>query len=366
MGALGTCNENGICSPAYGVYKPRKDKPYHHRYFDYLYRTPNVITEMTRNSKGIVSSRLRLYPKEFFQIQIALPDYATQKAIVDYLDNKTALIDRKIDLLTQKAVKYDELKQSLINETVTRGLDKTVVMKDSGVDWIGKIPEHWEVKRVKGLLSRNDGGVWGCDPDGISDEILVFRSTEQTLDGRWEIIDPAYRVLSKHERSFYRLLLGDLVITKSSGSSIHIGKTTIVDELIDGMNACYSNFMQRIRFSSKYVAKLAWYLYNCNIVREQLVYSSCSTTGLTNIKGTLINDILVPLPPLPEQQAIADYLDIKTAQIDRIVETINTQIDKLKELRKTLINDVVTGKINVYQGGKERTEGLTATHPTKS
>ncbi|MBW2740880.1 MAG: restriction endonuclease subunit S, partial [Deltaproteobacteria bacterium] len=135
MGALGTCNENGICSPAYGVYKPKKYKPYNHRYFDYLYRTPNSITEMTKNSKGIVSSRLRLYPKEFFQIKTALPNYATQKAIADYLDTKTAQIDRKIDLLTQKATQYGKLKQSLINETVTRGLDKTVAMKDSGVAW---------------------------------------------------------------------------------------------------------------------------------------------------------------------------------------------------------------------------------------
>ncbi|WP_140414259.1 restriction endonuclease subunit S, partial [Bathymodiolus platifrons methanotrophic gill symbiont] len=157
MGALGTADEEGICSPAYGVYKPKKYKPYNHKYFDYLYRTPNAITEMTRNSKGIVSSRLRLYPKYFFQIKTALPPFPEQKFIADYLDTKTAQIDKKIDLLAQKAVHYSKLKQSLINETVLRGLDKTVAMKDSGVEWVGDIPKHWEVMRLKDVATMRTG-----------------------------------------------------------------------------------------------------------------------------------------------------------------------------------------------------------------
>jgi hypothetical protein len=115
-----------------------------------------IIASKTEE-KGIVSSRLRLYPRDFFQIQTALPEYATQKAIVHYLDVKTAQIDRKIDLLTQKATKYGELKQSLINETVTHGLDKTVAMKDSGAEWIGEVPEHWKKKRIKDSTAKTPG-----------------------------------------------------------------------------------------------------------------------------------------------------------------------------------------------------------------
>ena len=119
MGALGTCSENGICSPAYGVYKSKKYKPYNHRYFDYLYRTPNSIAEMTKNSKGIVSSRLRLYPKEFFQIKTALPNYAEQKAIAEYLDTKTGHIDRIIETINTHIEKLKELRKTLINDVVT-------------------------------------------------------------------------------------------------------------------------------------------------------------------------------------------------------------------------------------------------------
>lgn len=164
MGALGTNNEDiGICSPAYGVYKPRKYKPYNHRYFDYLYRIPNAIMEMTRYSKGIVSSRLRLYPKDFFQIKTALPSYETQKAIAVYLDSKTTKIDRKIELLVEKANQYGRLKQSLINETVTRGLDKSAVMKDSGITWIGEIPAHWKIVRIKDIAESVNGGAFKDD-----------------------------------------------------------------------------------------------------------------------------------------------------------------------------------------------------------
>ena len=116
MGALGTAREDGICSPAYGVYAPRKFMPYSPRYFDYLYRTQKAIAEMTRNSKGIVSSRLRLYPKDFFQIHTALPGYAEQTEIADYLDTTTVQIDLEIDLLTKKASYYGELRLSLIDE----------------------------------------------------------------------------------------------------------------------------------------------------------------------------------------------------------------------------------------------------------
>jgi len=180
MGALGTCDEDGICSPAYGVYKPKKYKDYNHRYFDYLYRTPNSITEITKNSKGIVSSRLRLYPKEFFQIKTALPNYATQKAIADYLDTKTAQIDRKVDRLTQKATQYGKLKQSLINETVTRGLDKTVAMKDSGVDWLGDVPEHWKVNRLKNLAYIKTGGKDTID--NVEEGAYPFFVRSQTIE----------------------------------------------------------------------------------------------------------------------------------------------------------------------------------------
>lgn len=327
MGALGTSNESGICSPAYGVYKPRKNKPYNHRYFDYLYRTPNFITEMTKNSKGIVASRLRLYPKDFFQIKTALPNYETQKNIVDYLDSKTTQIDRKIELLTKKSTKYGKLKQSLINDTVIHGLDKTVEIKDTGVEWIGEVPKHWEVKRVKELFDISRG--------------RVIAQTELIDDGKY----PVYSSQTKDDGC-----LG--YINTFDYEGVYITWTT------DGANAG-TVFLRSGRFNctnicgtlklnkkSNHVGYLAYAL------QVSAKHNKRIDTNGAKIMSNEMMFIKITIPPYAEQQAIADYLDTKTTHIDRIIEAINIQIEKLKELHKTLINDVVTGKIKVYKEGE--------------
>ena len=338
MGALGTCNENGICSPAYGVYKPKKYKPYNHRYFDYLYRTPNSITEMTKNSKGIVSSRLRLYPKEFFQIKTALPNYATQKAIADYLDTKTTQIDCKVDLLTQKATQYGKLKQSLINETVTRGLDKTVVMKDSGVEWLGDVPEHWKVKRIKEIseinkrtLSEKTSANYEfnyVDIGSVTYGVEGFATERMTFD-----IAPsrAKRVVKK----------GDTII---STVRTYLKAIASIDDDVSDLivSTGFAVISPNKRLFNKYYSYL---LTSDFIVNEICALSTGVNYPATN--SSVIGDLFCLVPTYSEQQTIADYLDTKTAHIDNIVTIINTQIEKLKELRKTLINDVVTGKIKV-------------------
>ncbi|MGC4010010.1 MAG: hypothetical protein QM805_14140, partial [Pseudomonas sp.] len=109
--------------------------------------------------------------------------------------------------------------------------------KDSGASWLGTVPRHWKVQRFKWLIERNDGGVWGDDPDGI-DDTIVLRSTEQTADGRWQIEDPAKRKLTPKDRLSALLEVGDLLVTKSSGSALHIGKTTLVERDVAGLGAC--------------------------------------------------------------------------------------------------------------------------------
>lgn len=333
MGALGTCNESGICSPAYGVYMPRKYKPYYYRYFDYLYRTANVVTEMTKNSKGIVSSRLRLYPKEFYQIVTALPDYSTQKAIADFLDAKTAQIDLKIDLLTQKVTKYRELKQSLINETVTCGLDKTVAMKDSGVEWIGKVPEHWIIERIGTAFDEKREKVNDTDYPPLS----------VTMKGIVPQLDTAAK--TDHNDNRKRVSVNDFVINSrsdrrgSSGVSELNGSVSVINIVLAPRKHFYGKYLHHLFRSYRFIEE--FYRVGRGIVDD-----------LWTTRYSVMKAIDFAFPDFEEQKAIADYLDEKTAHIDRIIETINTQIDKLKELRKTLINDVVTGKIKVAMKGE--------------
>ena len=218
--------------------------------------------------------------------------------------------------------------------------------KDSGVEWLGEVPEHWEVTQLKWQILRNDGGVWGVDPDSESPDTIVLRSTEQTVDGKWQLDEPATRRLSLSEKASSLLAKDDLLITKSSGSSAHIGKTTIVTDEIADLNCCYSNFMQRLRLGQGLSPTLAWYALNNRLIREQFDFLSNSTTGLANLNGSMIGQVLIPLAPRTEQDAIATFLDCETTKIDALIAEQQRLIDLLQEKRQAVISHAVTKGLN--------------------
>lgn len=217
--------------------------------------------------------------------------------------------------------------------------------KDSGVVWLGQVPEHWEVRPLKHHLERNDGGAWGGDPNGESD-VIVLRSTEQTVGGLWRLDDPARRRLTASELDATLLAEGDLLLTKSSGSSLHIGKTTLVSREIATMRCGFSNFMQRLRTNASLLPRLAWYVLNNDIARLQFDLMSNSTTGLANLNATMIGGVLVPVAPAPEQVAIAEFLDRETAKIDALVAEQERLIELLREKRQAVIYHAVTRGLN--------------------
>jgi len=251
------------------------------------------------------------------ELIIQKPPFFEQKTIAHYLDTKTAQIDRKINLLTQKATLYSNLKQSLINETVTRGLDKTAPMKNSGIDAIGEVPTHWTISRIKnlGILSRG-----------------VDLPREDFVEG----IFPVYGsngIIGYH--SNYTTKAPCLTVGRSGS----VGEINYVSEDFWAHNTAL--YLQQSFNSS---IKFIFYLFKSLNLQS---FSAGSAVGTLN--RNIIHQLKIAIPPASEQKAIADYLDTKTAQIDQIIQTINTQIERLKELRKTLINDVVTGKIKVVE-----------------
>ena len=226
--------------------------------------------------------------------------------------------------------------------------------KDSGVAWFGKIPRHWEAKRLKLLLSGNDGGVWGRDSE--DDGVIVLRSTEQTVDGVWRIEEPAVRGLTPSEFKACRLIEGDLVVTKSSGSTRHIGKTSIVTAEVEALNCCYSNFMQRLRTRPNLIARFAWYVLNGELTRKRFNFISGTTTGLANLNGETIGMVNFACPPTSEQCAIATFLDRETARVNALVARNERLIELLSEKRSTLIAHAVTKGLDV--GASMRDSGI--------
>lgn len=216
-------------------------------------------------------------------------------------------------------------------------------MKDSGIEWIGEIPQTWGTLRLKYCLIANDGGVWGIDPIDESEAKIVLRSTEQTIDGQWCISDPATRNLTGINLLRYRIKPHDLLITKSSGSSLHIGKTTIADSNFKENELYYSNFLQRLRVDdTKLVPRMAWYLLNASFIRAQFVYLQNSTSGLGNINSSNIDELVIPKCPLAEQERIAEFLDAKCAEVDALAGEIKEQIATLEEYKRSVITEAVT------------------------
>ncbi len=213
--------------------------------------------------------------------------------------------------------------------------------KDSGVEWLGEVPVDWTVSPLKRFLARNDGGVWGDDPDG-ENETVVLRSTEQAVDGRWQIEEPATRTLNSRERDSALLQVGDLVVTKSSGSSLHIGKTSLVDEFVANLGACYSNFMQRLRVSSDCNPRFVWFVMNNPLARGQFDLLSNSTTGLANLNATILGEVRLAFPSTDEQRQIVNFLDRETAKIDAAVAAQERLITLLAEKRAATISHAVT------------------------
>ena len=289
-----------------------------------------MLRIMNLNQYSLAAAQPGLAMDRIRRLLLPVPTLPEQTTIAAYLDTKTAQIDRKIDLLTQKATQYGKLKQSLINETVTRGLDKTVAMKDSGVEWIGEVPEHWEVNRLKDIFNERTD-------KGYPNEPLLIASQDKGVT-----LKASY---SRHtmtvQKNFHTQKLvkkADFVISLRSfeggiETAHYRGIISAAYTIMYPINEQGSGYYKHLFKSSKFISLLVTH-----------------TTGIRegrNINYQQLKRDVIPVPNPVERQKIASYLDTKTAHIDRIIETINTQFDKLKELRKTLINDVVTGKIKV-------------------
>lgn len=270
--------------------------------------------------------------KDIENYVIALPPLSEQTAIAQYLDAKTMAIDKKINLLTKKADYYKELRKSIINDAVCKGLDKNVKLKESGMEWIGKIPQHWEVKRLKDVFKFSKGkNASKYNQDFVNDiknqgEYPVY-SGQTENDGLMAMINLYEYNLSK------KAILVSTVGAKAMEVKMLSGKFTLSQN-------CALIEILKLKDSPDF-----FFYFLTQLFREERKIIPTIMQPSLRIEDLVKYFLLVP--PKEEQTAIANYLDEKTQKIDAIVSNIGKQIDTLKELRKTLINDVVTGKIKV-------------------
>lgn len=277
---------------------------------------------------------------------VSIPPLAEQEAIAAWLDEKCGEIDAAIAKVDREIELIDELKQSEISRVVTRGLNPDTPLRPSGIDWIGDVPEHWFNTRIKFNILRSAAGVWGDDEKGDENDIVCFRIADFDYDERCLSTEKiTIRNIESKQLEGRYLSKGDLLIEKSGG-----GESTPVGRVVycnyNG-KATYTNFIHSITLSDSVDSRFFLYYFNMLYSNKINLLFFNQTTGLQNLQ---VSDYLgqsICLPPLSEQQAIADYLDKKCAEIDGLKAKLSKKRETLTELRQSIISEVVTGKRKV-------------------
>ena len=283
-------------------------------YYYFLTRYDEINATMVKGS----TNQTELQRNYLITHEIDIPEKDRQNAIVAYLDKQINSINERICLRERELQTLIKLKQSEINSVVTRGLNPAVPMKDSGIDWIGQIPAHWQVRQLKSCVNINNGRDYK--------DIEVEEGEGYPVLGSGGVFAYASQYMYDGEV----LLLGRKgTIDKPQ---YYNGKFWAVDTIFYAIP------------SRGVICKFMYYLSLTLPIKK-----FSTATALPSMTQTEYGKILVPLPPLEEQRAIVDYLDGKYERIDAFIANINAQIDKLKLLKKALINEVVTGQRPITQ-----------------
>lgn len=318
--------KNGIGFGSSEIFVLRMNKDSLNKYVFYLSQTSHFQDSACATMCGVGGLK-RISPLFFRTYEFNIPSFAEQQKMVDYLDKKIAAIDHRIGVLEKEKGAYTRLKKSVINQAVTRGLNPNVSLKYSGIDWIGMIPEHWEVKRFKELTNLTKGKQ--CEYfDELGDNMGVVLTVE---------------TLRLDKPAFYNYgIIDDKKQLCTENDVVIIWDGAGVGEFLKAKNGLLSSTIARIDVNAKIVLKQYLWQWRYNI--EFILKSMPTGMGIPHLNPTLLNNYLIPIPPLTEQQAIADYLDEKCAKIDAAIENISKQIDASKRLKKAIINEAISGK----------------------
>ncbi|GMQ51451.1 restriction endonuclease subunit S [Neisseria elongata] len=337
-GGLEICHHDGIISPAYTVLKYNK-KLLNNGYYKYLFKCQKFISEMQTSIVGIREGKNISYEELKYSF-LPIPQTNEQQKISQFLDDKTAKIDQAVDLAEKQIALLKEHKQILIQNAVTRGLNPDVPLKDSGVEWIGQVPEHWEVMRLKFMLSEKLK--YGANESAELDDPEQPRYIRITdIDEQGNLKNDTFKSLEFEKAKDYLLKLNDILLARSGATA---GKSYIYKENLKNF-ACYAGYLIRVRLEQKkFNAKFVNYYFQ-SVGYWDWIKSVNIQATIQNVSAEKYNDFLLSVPNLQEQVTIVDYLDQKTAKIDQAIALKTAHIEKLKEYKSVLINDVVTGKV---------------------
>ena len=319
IGSVGLSKYDGCVSPVYYIYKSKDSNSI--RYYNYLFQLTPFQKELRRYANGILEIRLRVSSSDILKRSVPAPSFSEQRRIADYLDEKCAAIDGAVDELKRGIEDCKAWKKAIIFEAVTGKANVLAAknakvakrqMRDSGIPWIGEIPEGWEVSRVKYICKIQNGQ----DPKTTGD-IPVYGSGETS-----------FKTCGEYKE-------GPAVLLGRKGATLHIPH--YIESRYWNVDTAFD-----VHMKGSHCLKWFYYLAVCFDYRQYI-----SQTTLPGMTQTNYNNMSIPLPSRLEQQAIADYLDEKCAAIDTLVAEKEKLIADLEAYKKSLIFELVTGKREV-------------------
>lgn len=326
---------NGIGFGSSEIFVLRPNKEVISQYLFYLSQSRDFQDKACATMCGVGGLK-RISPLFMRTYEFDMPSIENQQRMVTYLDTKLSEIDHQVSILTSKRDAYLRLKKSIINHAVTRGLNTNVKMKDSGIEWIGEVPEHWEMCRFKDAFRRWTTGI---TPD--SKNYKYFES-DICKGYTWVTIsDFLEKYISQSNLNLsdesIKLFMPPLSLKGSLMFSfkLSVGKIAFADKDLYTNEAIVSippNNGQCLEY---------YYYMLPNVLHEN---ATENIYGAKMLNQKIIANMLMVVPPLPEQRAIATYLDDKCAKIDTIVSNLDKQISRHADLKRSLIDEVITGK----------------------
>lgn len=294
------------------------------RYFFYLICSRQFIDKGCASMSGVGGLK-RINPLVVTTFEFELPPRLEQEAIADYLDKECDKITREIDLLERKVDCYIRLRRSLINRAVTRGLNSTIQLKSSGLRWIPYIPVHWEIKRIRNFFKYRNEKVSEVD----------FAPLSVTKNGVIPQMESVAKSLAEGETR-KKVCKYDFVVNSRSDRKGSCGTSPL-----DGSVSSIYIVLEPQNISPDF----ANYYFRCNDWIEEFYRNGKGIVAdLWTTNYATMRNIEIAIPPIKEQQEIAIYLDEKCAKIDTIIEKTKLKIERLKELKCSLINEVITGQ----------------------
>lgn len=340
-GGLEYCYHDGIISPAYTVLK-KKRGDLHEDFYKYLFKSHAFISELQTSVVGIREGKNISYP-ELSYSYLPIPPLPEQTAIANFLDNKTTKIDTAIAQKVQLIELLKERKQIIIQNAVTKGLDKNAKLKDSGIKSIGRIPQHWQTKKLKFILdSQGRIGFKGYTTSDLVDKsegALTLGASHMDWDGNIKLDNPVYISWKKYyESPEIMVSKGDILIVQRGSTcgkvalvDSELGETTINPSLV---------LLKNIKEHPNYVFE------GIKVVLSEIL-NIVSNTAIPMLSQFQIDNIVIPIPPYKEQVQISSWIISESIKYDKAIALQQTQIEKLKEYKATLIDSAVTGKIKV-------------------